>query len=241
MIGSLPTAITAPDTAFLDGQVEVADGVALSPGVVLKAAPGCRLIVAPGVCLGHGVIVQACRGNLVIEPGAVLGSGVLVVGRGHIGSNACIGADSTLINPSVLARQVVPPNALLGDPSPRQSICETSTSHNDPQLPTPEQLPSSAVPHPAEPPQPQGSDAVVPSEPINPQRPESSNGETPASTDTANFTTADGLDDVKPEASSNGAGASPAPVHGQKQVQQLIATLFPHRQPLNGVSAKDKP
>ncbi|NJL48492.1 MAG: hypothetical protein HC929_14700 [Leptolyngbyaceae cyanobacterium SM2_5_2] len=30
-------------------------------------------------------------------------------------------------------------------------------------------------------------------------------------------------------------------VYGQKQVQQLLDTLFPHRQSLNGVASENKP
>jgi len=88
----------------------------MAEGVLLGAEPGCRLVISAGVCLGADVIIRVSRGTLVVEPGASLGSGVLVVGPGRIGHHACIGANSTVINPNVEAHMVVAPKALLGDP-----------------------------------------------------------------------------------------------------------------------------
>lgn len=230
MIGPLPTAIATPDPSFLDGQVEVADGVALADGVVLNAAPGCRLILAPGVCLGSGVIIQAHGGHLVIEPGAVLGSGVLVVGAGRIGPNACIGADSTLINPDVLASQVVPANALWGDPIRLQGANPAESSQaQDQQRSTPEPQPLSSV---------SGSEEALPPESTDTSEMASS---LPSDSSHAETEASDTADLIADADTATPNGTHPSPVHGQKQVQQLIATLFPHRQLLNGVSAKDKP
>jgi carbon dioxide concentrating mechanism protein CcmN len=171
MIGPLPTVIANSDAPAVEGQVEVAEGVALAASVVLDAAPGCRLVLAPGVCVGSGVIIQAIRGDLVIEPGVVLGSGVLVFGPGRIGQNACIGAESTLINPAIPSGQVVPSNSLIGDPS-------QAARHG-------------TAPNP-----------VVVEQTEQADSPNTTNGTRP-------------------------------PAHGQKQVQDLLAKLFPHRQPLN--------
>lgn len=101
----------------IQGNVDVASGVAMAPGVLLGAAPGCRLVIAAGVCLGADAVVQASQGDLVLEPGVSLGSGVLIVGHGSIGQHSCIGANSTIINPDVGASQVIAPGSLLGDPS----------------------------------------------------------------------------------------------------------------------------
>jgi carbon dioxide concentrating mechanism protein CcmN len=167
------------------GQVMVAAGVAQASNVILGAAPGCRLVISAGVCLGSDVIVQASRGDLVIEPGANLGSGVLVVGRGRIGPHACIGANSTLIDPNLKTGQVIPPNSLVGDPH-HSSDSGSGTAQRE---------------HPL---------AVAFSSPAAP--PLSASPTAPTSY-----------------------------VYGQKQVQQLLETLFPHRQALNGVAPENKP
>ncbi len=151
----------SPQADHRYGRVDLATSGTIAPDAILGADPGCRLVIGPGVCLGSGVLIRASQGDLVIEAGASLGLGVLVVGRGRIGRYACIGANSTLINPEVADRQVLAPDTLWGDPS---------------------------VPRPSSP--------------------------------------------------SNGRGAVPEPVagpdrpyvYGKRQVQQLLATLFPQRQ-----------
>jgi carbon dioxide concentrating mechanism protein CcmN len=199
MIEAVQAAFPWPPDRYLCGQVELDPEVAIAGQVILGAAPGCRLIISAGVCLGRNVVIQACRGDLVIEPGAVLGSGVLVVGQGRIGQNACIGADSTLIDPQLRVNQVIPPKSLLGDPSQASSRPELP-AHPPPELPA--ELPAD----PAE-------SAPVPAPPGSSDRPD------PASPSPANG----------------------SPIHGQKQVQQLLDTLFPHRRSLNGVSPEDRP
>ncbi len=117
---STPRSSPKPDHCY--GQVDLAASGAIAPDAILGADPGCRLVIGPGVCLGSGVLVRASHGDLVIEAGASLGLGVVVVGRGRIGRNACVGSNSTLINPEVADRQVLAPDTLLGDPSiPRTS------------------------------------------------------------------------------------------------------------------------
>jgi len=103
------------------GRVDLAASGTISPDAILGADPGCRLVIGPGVCLGSGVLIRASQGDLVIDTGASLGMGVLVVGRGRIGRYACIGANSTLINPEVADRQVLAADTLLGDPFVPQS------------------------------------------------------------------------------------------------------------------------
>ncbi len=206
MIGPLPTAIANPDAPDGEGQVEVAEGVALSHCVVLDAAQGCRLVLAPGVCVGSGVIIQAVRGDVVIEPGAVLGSGVLIFGTGRIGRNACIGAESTLINPAIASGQVVPPNSLIGDPS--QSSANGTA-------------PNPAVFEQAALIQDVSVQDVPVQEVLSPE--EQGGGEVGSGLEQAN--------------SPNATNGTRPPAHGQKQVQDLLAKLFPHRQPLNGVTS----
>ncbi len=103
------------------GRVDLAASGTISPDAILGADPGCRLVIGPGVCLGSGVLIRASQGDLVIDTGASLGMGVLVVGRGRIGRYACIGANSTLINPEVADRQILAADTLWGDLSAPRS------------------------------------------------------------------------------------------------------------------------
>lgn len=232
-------AIDTPDDPFPDGQVEIADGVAFADAVVLDAAPGCRLIVAPGVCLGNGVIIQAHGGDLVIEPRAVLGSGVLVVGAGRIGQNACIGADSTLIHPSIQASQMVPPNSLLGDPSqpsnPPPGPGLDGLFPSQPGEPAPTEPIADLAPPPSPEPPGSASPVAAPPEMAHPSTETlSPAGDSPPVIEAP--TPPDSLTPPEPTPDS-----PTSTVHGQQQVQALLAALFPHRQPLNGLSPEDRP
>jgi carbon dioxide concentrating mechanism protein CcmN len=101
--------------SYIQGDVTIESGAVIAPGVLLQAAPHSRIIIGAGACLGMGVILQAHEGTLEIQAGASLGAGVLVFGSGKIGSNACIGTTSTLLNPSVEPSQVIAPGSLLGE------------------------------------------------------------------------------------------------------------------------------
>lgn len=100
---------------YISGEVLIDSSAAIAPGVLLQADPGCRLIIAAGVCIGQGSVLHAHQGDLLIEVGAILGTGVLVVGRGSIGANACIGSQTTILNSSVIANHSIPPQSLIGD------------------------------------------------------------------------------------------------------------------------------
>ncbi|MEN9221411.1 MAG: hypothetical protein Q6M04_03130, partial [Thermostichus sp. BF3_bins_97] len=86
-------------------------------------------------------------GSLIIEAGATLGTGVLVIGQGTIGSNACIGSETTLLDCSILSQQVIPPGSLIGDPS----YSDAATA-SDPNPPEPAEAPASPEPTPPPPP-----------------------------------------------------------------------------------------
>jgi carbon dioxide concentrating mechanism protein CcmN len=101
--------------SYIQGDVTIEPGAVIAPGVLLQAGPNSRIIIGAGACLGMGVILQAYEGTLEIQAGASLGAGVLVVGSGKIGSNACIGTTSTLLNPSIEPSQVIAPGSLWGD------------------------------------------------------------------------------------------------------------------------------
>ncbi|MGF1521005.1 MAG: hypothetical protein ACFBSF_01625 [Leptolyngbyaceae cyanobacterium] len=102
---------------YVGANVEVSPGAVIAAGVVLQAALDSQLVIEAGVCIGTGVVVQAYGGKLTLAAGSSVGQGTLLLGSGIIGSQACVGAESTLINPAIAANQVVPAQSLLGDTS----------------------------------------------------------------------------------------------------------------------------
>jgi carbon dioxide concentrating mechanism protein CcmN len=117
--------------ALLSGNVTVHPGAVVACGVILKTDAHSQLIVEAGVCIGMGSVIHARQGNLILEAGASLGAGSLIVGYGKIGSNACIGSLTTILNPDIASEQMIPPGSLLGDSSRNPAI---QTSAIQPQL-----------------------------------------------------------------------------------------------------------
>jgi carbon dioxide concentrating mechanism protein CcmN len=107
---------------YISGNVIVHPSAVIAPSVLLQADPGSQLIIAAGVCVGVGCVLHAHQGTLEIEPGAILGSGVLVVGKGKIGTRACIGSMTTIIDSSIDPKQSIPPGSLIGDTSRKVSL-----------------------------------------------------------------------------------------------------------------------
>ena len=99
------------------GDVSVDDSAAIAPGVVLQAASGSRIVICEGACLAAGVCIQSRKGVLTIAAGASLGANVLVVGKGEVGADACVSAGTTLMNPSVHADSIIPPDSLIASES----------------------------------------------------------------------------------------------------------------------------
>ncbi|PAX53130.1 transferase [Brunnivagina elsteri] len=100
--------------SYISGEVIIHKSAVIAPGVILQAAPNSKIIIGAGVCIGMGSIIQVDRGTLEIETGASLGAGFLMVGEGKIGSNACIGAATTVFRTSVASTQVIQPGSILG-------------------------------------------------------------------------------------------------------------------------------
>jgi carbon dioxide concentrating mechanism protein CcmN len=132
---------------YISGDVVIHPNAVIAPGVLLQADPGCRLTIAAGVCVGQGSVLHAHGGSLEIEAGAILGNGVLIVGKAKIGSNACIGSLTTLIDQSVDPNQAIPPHSLLGDTSRQVALAEPSPSA----APAPTPAAPSPTPAPAAP------------------------------------------------------------------------------------------
>lgn len=144
-----------PDPSYyVSGDVTVDPSAAIAPGVVLRADPDSQIAIAAGVCIGMGTILHAHHGILEVEKGACIGAGVLVVGTGKIGVNACIGSDSTAIDPAVEAQYVVASGSLIGDrsrrvgePSPDMAA-EPEPATENPE-PEPEPVTENSEPEPA--------------------------------------------------------------------------------------------
>lgn len=97
------------------GDVVLQEGAVVAPGAVLVADLGSSLVVETWACIGMGAVLHATGGGeLRVEAGATLGAGVLVVGKGKIGRQACVGTCATLLDPTVDEGLVVPPGAVVG-------------------------------------------------------------------------------------------------------------------------------
>lgn len=206
---------------YISGEVVVHPSAAIAPGVLLQADPDCRLIIAEGVCIGRGSVIHASGGTLELQVGATLGTGVLIVGSGTIGIEACIGSMTTIFNSSVLPKQSIPPNSLIGDFS-RTVTLETPTLEIPPE-PTP---PNQAASNPA-------TNQTNPTSPFP-----------PTSEAASHQTRQTSADSTQVAAETNGRVApkdSPQPaairktmtqVYGQAYVERIMITMFPHRQVL---------
>jgi carbon dioxide concentrating mechanism protein CcmN len=204
-----PLQLSSNSQILMSGDVVVNEGAAIAPGVILQAEPGSRISIAAGACIGLGVILHAREGTLEIGAGVILGAGVLVVGAGTIGTSACIGAGTTLINPCIDQMQIMPAGSLIGDTS-RQASAEATaaaptaapTSPETPEATTPPVAPPIEPPSPAQtPPQTAPETAAEP--------PESTAAEPPQ------------------------PGETPTILYGQAHINRLLGTLFPHRQAFN--------
>lgn len=140
---------------YISGEVVVHPSAAIAPGVLLQADPGSRLTIAAGVCIGQGAVLHAHQGILAIEAGATLGSGVLIVGRGTIGSNSCVGAFTTVIDGSIKSNQSVPTYSLIGDVSRQVTLEGQVTAENVPadevSFGPPTEEATSEIPSPSQP------------------------------------------------------------------------------------------
>ncbi|WP_448604612.1 hypothetical protein [Thermoleptolyngbya sp.] len=193
----LPLSSVKGSPGLTSGDVVIEPGAAIAPGVLLQADPGSQLTIRTGVSIATGAILHAHGGPLTIDAGATIGSFVLVIGAGHIGPTACIGAEATVLNPAIAPGEVVPPKALLGDTSRRVDLdtpCRSTASES-----------SSAVPSPVFPAQPATSGA----------------GSAPSALH--DHPAVGGLSTAAP------ISLATPPIYGQAALQQLLATLFPHR------------
>lgn len=130
------------DHYWVSGDVAIAPGAAIAPGVLLQADPDSQIVIGVGVCIGMGSILHASGGRLTIGDGAMIGAGVLIVGAIGIGDRVCIGSATTISNRSVGSGTLIPPGSLLcaeSAPSPQpesaadpweEQASEPSLAHN---------------------------------------------------------------------------------------------------------------
>ncbi|MBD2528182.1 transferase [Nostoc flagelliforme FACHB-838] len=236
---------------YISGEVTIHPSAVLAPGVILQAAVNSKIIIGPGVCIGMGAILQVHEGTLEVEAGANLGAGFLMVGKGKIGANACIGSATTVFNYSVEPGQVVPPASILGDTS-RQIA---PTKEPEPSTSNPA---STSVSSPKE--EENGSGGVkekavssnfsasavvdfkqnksisyfkspATAESKSPPVEEPTNDADSTLQEAAQPSTEHNLDPSQPPAESpNGFGTQ---IYGQGSISRLLTTLFPHRQSLS--------
>ncbi|NMG22278.1 transferase [Brasilonema bromeliae] len=220
--------------SYISGEVIIHPSAVLAPGVILQAAPNSKIIIGSGVCVGMGSILQVHEGTLEVEAGANLGAGLLMVGKGKIGANACIGAATTIFNCSVEPGQVVPAGSVLGDTSRRISESptqseQTTQSESSTTNPTSSSTQSEngtgrqkgqGDKQIGEQGDKQESSAISPSSSRqSPQVGEPAHGAASSSS-------------LSPPVSTQDSQIS-SYIYGQESIQKLLVTLFPHKQSLN--------
>lgn len=106
----------------VSGDVTIQPNVAIAPGVLIQANPGCQITIESGTCIGMGSIIHAFNGKIEIKSGVTIGTGVLIVGDVTVGHNACIGAMTTVFNQEVPASSLILAGSLLshGDRQPKE-------------------------------------------------------------------------------------------------------------------------
>ncbi|MDJ0737981.1 MAG: transferase [Nostocaceae cyanobacterium] len=215
--------------SYISGEVIIHASAIVAPGVILQAAPNSKIIIGSGVCIGMGSILIVEEGILEIKAGANLGSGFLMVGKGTIGANACIGSATTVFNCSVQPGQVVAPGSILGDTSRRisESVAVTDNTNN---------LEASTNETPSVSPQESKAEEVVNEEPIETGNDSQAVSESSPEAEPAQNSKPSTQDTETPAPATESSESSEnfgAHIYGQTSIQRLLVTLFPHRQPLS--------
>lgn len=195
----------------ISGDVKVHPTASLAPGVILQAAPNYRIVIGADVCIGMGVIINACNGSIEIDSGAILGSGVLIVGAGKIGNNACIGTSSTIFQADIPAMAVIEPGSIVGDPSRSVDLGQEKQQSKQPQSGRQTQA----------------------------HRTQSVSGENASKASNFNqqysSPSSEQVKEVKTSVEPHIQSSKP-PVVGQVYINELLITLFPHKKELNSGS-----
>ncbi|WGV26520.1 transferase [Halotia branconii] len=240
--------------SYISGEVIIHPSAVLAPGVILQAAVNSKIVIGPGVCIGMGSIIQADTGTLEVEAGANLGAGFLMVGKGKIGANACIGSATTVFNYSVAAGVVIPPGSILGDTSRQiddkkqpklppdsavsnnvQNQQDNSLGENEDKVISSTNLSASAflefkqqIAYPAKP----SPNSQSHSTPVESDTNSSGSKEASINPDSQNF--------ESNQPATESLNSSGNQIYGQGSINRLLTTLFPHRQSLNNPISDDQ-
>lgn len=213
----LPTLPSSSNSqVYIEGDVSIDTNAVIAPGVILRADPDSKIVIAAGVCIGMGSVLHAFGGTLDVEAGANLGAGVLFVGKGTIGANACIGAVTTIWNTSIDSWQVVPTGSLLGDKG-RQIVEGSSVPTNITQSET--LIESDSLTN------------AKTNENFLPIVDESLNGQVSSYRDKEEQPSQEDSS-TAPDAEKRTSEAS-KPVYGQGSLDRILKTLLPYNQSLN--------
>ncbi|MBH8556362.1 transferase [Nostocaceae cyanobacterium CENA357] len=243
--------------SYISGEVIIHPSAVLAPGVILQAAVNSKIVIGPGVCIGMGSILQVDTGTLEVEAGANLGAGFLMVGKGKIGTNACIGSATTVLNYSVAPGVVIPPGSLLGDtsrkiddqtqlePSPDNAVSnnvekqkqqDNSAEENEDKVVSSTNLSASAFLefkqrffHSA--------NSSPNSQSQSPPVESSANSSGATEEASTNPSLQNSESNEPPTESPNNFGNQ---IYGQGSINRLLTTLFPHRQSLNNQISDDQ-
>ncbi|MEM7591116.1 MAG: hypothetical protein AAF383_06280 [Cyanobacteria bacterium P01_A01_bin.83] len=211
----------------ISGDVEIHPTASLAPGVILQAAPDSRIVVGADVCIGMGVIINACQGSVEIGDGAILGTGVLVIGYSKIGNNSCIGTSTTIFHENIAAMAVIEPGSIIGDSSrPAPTIKKEQVKHQDSDTPqatsfnksTNKSKINSKI-------NSNGNGFVHNPEPLDKTKSETKSKVTPQNNSFANNSGA--IPQVKTAVEP--ITPTKTPVVGQVYINELLITLFPHK------------
>jgi len=195
---------------YMSGDVTIQEGAAIAPGAILQADSGSRIIIRSGACIGMGVVLHAHHGTIEVGAGATLGAAVLAIGNVKIGAHTCVGASTTIWNRDIAADAVVPPGSLVTD-SGRQVII---ADESPPPLPESQETPPESVA-----PTPAPSATVVPPPPVDPTLTEEA------------IAFGAGSRPIAPPVPESPTANPGVPIYGQVSLNQLLITLFPHKQP----------
>lgn len=248
---------------YQTGDVTVDSSAIIGIGVILQAAPNCRIAIGAGACLGMGTILNACEGTIEIEPGAVLGAGVLIVGKGKVGANASIGAVSTIFNASIEPMQVLAAGSVLGKiganvlPPPVMSPDESKANSEPTKVPPVDRPKSSSKNQEQQSSQPaeilEQPNSSVQSEqmpssqtlgvtnndalPLTTEEPVTT--EEPENSDrTESSSTTSSAEKTSDKQIANGADdradqTPGSPIYGQVYISRMLGTIFPNGQSIN--------
>ncbi|MBE9198382.1 MULTISPECIES: transferase [unclassified Nodularia (in: cyanobacteria)] len=234
--------------SYTSGEVTIHPSAVLAPGVILQAAVNSKMIIGPGVCIGMGSILQVSEGTLEVEAGANLGAGFLMVGKGKIGANACVGSATTVFNCSIEPGKVIPPGSILGDTSRQiEQTQQLESSTNNGSETSHEEQPEAENSLDAD------EETVMSSTTISAttywkfkHQSTSSSESSPTSssqpppveekTKATNSIPQKPKSSQPPTESPNSFGNQ---IYGQLSINRLLVTLFPHRQSLNDSISDD--